>query len=42
VIGAISEEKYQRMSGNAKRIGKRLRDGEYFKAAMEKTLKIVK
>ena len=42
IISAISDESYQKMCENAARIGQKLRDGEYFKAAMEQALKIVK
>lgn len=42
IISAINDESYQRMCKNAARIGQKLRDGEYFKAAMEQALEIVK
>lgn len=42
IIRAISDEKYQKMCKNAKRIGKKMRSGEYFEMAMERALKIVK
>lgn len=42
VISAISDESYQKMCENAKRIGKELRDGKYFQKAAEKAFEIVK
>lgn len=42
IISAISDESYQKMCKNAARIGQKLRAGEYFKAAMEQALEIVK
>lgn len=41
VISAISDERYQEMCKNAKHIGNKLRDGGYFKVAMEQAIKTV-